>query len=351
MATTIAEYIANITMRGINDGVGLPNTVNSFQVDGKEGLFELPVGGQGDPGPQGEPAWPWKWQGDVADEVALEALREALLGIEQKGYAYRVVSTNTVMYWDGEAWYPFLNAFGAEGPQGAPNELTVGTVTTGAEGSNVSVSITGTPPNQVLNITIPRGGQGAKGDPGGPGPILQADDVDGSVLPQQDYVLAWDEPTQKWRPMPYPGWRGPWGISGGSVSSGSNVSAQVSTLGSITIPAQPVAWRPFVQGQVSCQIHVSTVGEARADVIARIGSTTGQIIGVGPGFPSADHFFARLLPNFQTSLDPSSSVGVVPAGQTTTIYFTLERAGATKSYSWTNSGASFLVWACPVYSP
>lgn len=351
MATTIGEYIASITMRGINDGVGLPNTVNSFQVDGKEGLFELPVGGKGDPGPQGEPAWPWKWQGDVADEVALEALRDALLGPEQKGYAYRVVSSNTVMYWDGETWYPFLNAFGAEGPQGAPNELSVGTVSTGVEGSNVQVTITGTPPNQVLNVTIPRGGKGAKGDPGGPGPISQAADVDVSTPPQQDYVLAWDEADQKWRPMPYPGWRGPWGISGGSISSGSNVAQQVNVLGSITIPAQPVAWRPFVQGQISCQIHVSQLNQARGDVIARIGSTTGQVVGVGPGFPSADHFFARLVPSFLSAVTPDSTVGVIPAGQTATIYFTLERSGGAYNMSWTNSGASFLVWACPVYVP
>jgi hypothetical protein len=64
---------------------------------------------------------------------------------------------------------------GDAGPQGEPgtpgatgpaNTLTVGTVTTGAAGSSVSVSITGTAPNQTLSLTIPRGNTGATGDPG-----------------------------------------------------------------------------------------------------------------------------------------------------------------------------------------
>ena len=59
---------------------------------------------------------------------------------------------------------------GDEGPAstvpGPANNLTVGTVTTGAAGSNVSVTVTGSSPNQAINFTIPRGAQGAKGDPG-----------------------------------------------------------------------------------------------------------------------------------------------------------------------------------------
>jgi len=64
---------------------------------------------------------------------------------------------------------------GAQGPQGLKgdkgdagaagpaNSLTIGTVTTGAAGSNASSTITGTSPNQILNLTIPRGDQGFQG--------------------------------------------------------------------------------------------------------------------------------------------------------------------------------------------
>ena len=71
---------------------------------------------------------------------------------------------------------------GPQGPQGEPgpaNVITIGTVTTGEPGTQAAASITGESPNQVLNITVPRGdtgatgaqgAQGEKGDKGDPGP-------------------------------------------------------------------------------------------------------------------------------------------------------------------------------------
>lgn len=60
----------------------------------------------------------------------------------------------------------FDGADGAPGPTGpmgpAPN-LYVGSVTTGAVGSNASVSISGSSPNYSLSFTIPRGNQGPAG--------------------------------------------------------------------------------------------------------------------------------------------------------------------------------------------
>jgi microcystin-dependent protein len=50
---------------------------------------------------------------------------------------------------------------GPQGIAGPANVLQVGTVTTGAEGSNVSATITGTTPAQTLNLSIPRGDTGA----------------------------------------------------------------------------------------------------------------------------------------------------------------------------------------------
>ncbi len=46
---------------------------------------------------------------------------------------------------------------------GPANELEIGTVTTGAAGSSASATITGTPPTQTLNLTIPRGDTGLTG--------------------------------------------------------------------------------------------------------------------------------------------------------------------------------------------
>lgn len=56
---------------------------------------------------------------------------------------------------------------GPTGPQGPSGTLTVGTVTTGAAGSSVAVTNSGTSTAAVLNFTIPKGD---KGDTGASGP-------------------------------------------------------------------------------------------------------------------------------------------------------------------------------------
>lgn len=56
---------------------------------------------------------------------------------------------------------------GATGPAGPPNSLSIGSVVTGSAGSTASASVTGSSPNQQLNLVIPRGD---KGDIGNTGP-------------------------------------------------------------------------------------------------------------------------------------------------------------------------------------
>lgn len=61
-------------------------------------------------------------------------------------------------------------------PNSKLSGLAVGTVTTGAPGTEVAVSITGTAPAQVLNFTIPRG------DTGAPGNAFAFEIVDGDLF-------------------------------------------------------------------------------------------------------------------------------------------------------------------------
>lgn len=58
-------------------------------------------------------------------------------------------------------------ADGADGEPGPANTLTIGTVTTGEPGAQAAATITGESPNQVLNLTIPRGQQGPAGSGSG----------------------------------------------------------------------------------------------------------------------------------------------------------------------------------------
>lgn len=62
---------------------------------------------------------------------------------------------------NGAAYITDLSgAQGIQGLTGATPNLTIGTVTTGAEGSKATATITGTKENPVLNLTIPKGATG-----------------------------------------------------------------------------------------------------------------------------------------------------------------------------------------------
>ena len=71
---------------------------------------------------------------------------------------------------------PIVGPQGPAGPQGPPGEdgdtptLDIGTVTTGAPGTDAAASITGTAPNYLLNLTIPQGEVGPTGPQGEVGP-------------------------------------------------------------------------------------------------------------------------------------------------------------------------------------
>lgn len=60
----------------------------------------------------------------------------------------------------------FCYVIGPTGPTGISPSLSIGTVTTGAPGTEASASITGNSPDYVLNLTIPEGPTGPTGPQG-----------------------------------------------------------------------------------------------------------------------------------------------------------------------------------------
>lgn len=68
------------------------------------------------------------------------------------------------------AWYAYVDGLVAQAEQAANNGLTIGTVTTGAAGSDASVTISGTSPNKHVDFVIPRGSTGVQGPTGATGP-------------------------------------------------------------------------------------------------------------------------------------------------------------------------------------
>lgn len=91
------------------------------------------------------------------------------------------------------AYWTLIAQKGDTGATGASPTISIGTVSTGAAGSNASATITGTSPNLVLNLTIPRGNTGAQGPQGatgatGPqGPQGPSGVYTGPLKPTADY--------------------------------------------------------------------------------------------------------------------------------------------------------------------
>lgn len=341
--TQVFDDDIEITLRPVSDTVGLPYTVNPMQLVDREALVEIREGAPGPTGGEGPPAWPWIWQGDIADVTALHALN---LGTGDARKAWRVVALNAIYYWTGLDLIPFAAAFGAPGHQGADTALT-GSAVAGPTGSSAAAALTGTPPHQHLEVTFPRGATGDPGDPGAAGRIQDAVDVliDGEHPLGLDYVLAWDTALAKFRPVPNPRLGGPWAIAGSQFSGGSGLNVPSKVVATMTIPAQPTNWRPIVEGGVVALAHVQALGDTRVDLEVRLGDPEGDLIAFGAGVASSNNHRVLIGPRWAFAATPGSTFGVVPANTTTTLYVIARRVVGTGSYSVTTSNAQLIVYA------
>ena len=97
------------------------------------------------------------------------------------------VSTEGVLSWTNKAGLTnpaSVNIKGAKGDTGTAASIMIGSVTTGAAGSNASVTNSGTASNVVLNFTLPRGKDGKDG-----GITVDAALSDTSINPVQNKVV------------------------------------------------------------------------------------------------------------------------------------------------------------------
>lgn len=97
------------------------------------------------------------------------------------------VSSAGVLSWTNKAGLTnpaSVNIKGAKGDTGTAASITIGSVTTGAAGSNASVTNSGTASNAVLNFMLPRGKDGADG-----GVTVDAELSDTSTNPVQNKAI------------------------------------------------------------------------------------------------------------------------------------------------------------------
>ncbi|MBF6350367.1 hypothetical protein IU448_15270 [Nocardia flavorosea] len=329
----------------MSDPIGLPYTVNPLELADRDALIEVREGPTGEMGPQGGPAWPWTWEGDIADFATLEGLP---LTTADARKAWRVVAENAIYVWTGLDWVRFLDAFLAPGRQGPANELT-GAAVAGAVGSSASAQFTGTAPGQVLEITFPRGVTGPAGDPGVAGAIADAEDVADISDASDGSILSWNSADDLWYPVPAPKLAGPWSIAGSQFAAASNVSATERTVATMTIPAQSFAYRPIViAGQINIKAATKALDDPRLIVEVRLGSASGPVIGFGMPIGAPNNTNVLLAPRWEQALTPESTHATVAANQTSTIYVVITRVSGTKTYTVVNQGAQLMIMAQPL---
>ena len=135
----------------------------------KPGVAGTPgaAGAQGPQGPQGTAGVSYK--GAWSASIGYLANDAVVYG----GSTYLALATSMAAQPDisPSAWAILAHAgsAGATGPAGAAATVSVGTVTTGAAGTQAAVTNTGTSTAAVLNFTIPQGAPGASGGGGGGG--------------------------------------------------------------------------------------------------------------------------------------------------------------------------------------
>ena len=95
------------------------------------------------------------------------------------------VATDTSGNIDDSGWFEVTGTDGTDGSDGTAATISVGTVTTGAAGSNATVTNVGTTSAAVFNFTIPRGNTGAAGADGADG-TNGTNGIDGALTPLEE---------------------------------------------------------------------------------------------------------------------------------------------------------------------
>jgi hypothetical protein len=119
-------------------------------------------------------------------------------------------------------------------------------------------------------------------------------------------------------------------------------AAYNSTLGIVPIPAQPFAWRPKINAGT---VVAPSGSDARVDLIARLGSTTGNDVGRGFGIAGVTQGI-----NIISGPPPGSADGWnrVAAGAAATIYLRAEQQAGSATYTTAATLTRFSVKVDPI---
>lgn len=360
---TIGQAVARLILRWDGDAMDYESERRAIiEVTNGVGELFLPRGRQGEKGLDGEPGpgmSPDALFEYATDELAIQNL-PAGFGPLDRGYMILNGPTRTGFFWSGVNWLPVQDVVGAEGPQGPPVSVGVGSVTTSPSGGSATVSLnpSSTSTLKLFDFTLPRGSQGAVGlgQKGEPGDALSgASDVEWPTDgPEDGETLIWDESIQKARWVKFtPGPVGPFSAGPDQFAAINDNSwpNDYKVVLVLNIPPMDFAWHPRCLGY--CDIKVNGI-MARVDLEARLNSASGPLVGRGPGTQITgflENYTTRTLtPAFEGPMTPETSAASVAAGAPAQIYLTMRRIDtlATFGVQTRKDRASFSVWCDPI---
>ncbi|WP_280358109.1 hypothetical protein [Nocardia otitidiscaviarum] len=337
-------FPAHITVHREHDLDGLPILTAAVTVSEDVAALPLPAGPPGPRGRRGRPRTTFHKMGEIADANA----RPTDLGPEDRGKWWHRLDDNGMDVWTGTQWRHSPNAVGPQGPV-APATTIVDIQTENDERYvNPAVEFIGTGAEQRLRVTVPAGLPGPKGPPGASGVITEAEDFDKSTVPVHRGVFAYQGATRKFRAAPPPLGVGPWCWYQNDFTSEQRETTSRLIAGTFTVPAQPFAWRPLVQGHIN-QFAPNGSG---VKTTVRLHHSEGEVL-ADTRSSGGGWVLLPLMPSYgegsaTKTLSPSSTFASVPAGQPANLVVIAERTADSGEIGVSHARASLVVHAQPI---
>lgn len=336
MTADLGVYLGDVLLKAKVYGLATPPGEPPLQqaqlsVVGMDAALGVPAL-QGDPGPAGDPAVPFKWQFPALDSTTeLPTLTNTST---DKGKAYVVKDgggTADIAYWTGLEWKYMVDAFGPGLVGPAPTITVTGELVD--ETAAFEVVQSGTDEAPHLHFQIPA----TPGPPGPSGPWALFDDTESRTAGD---LIVWDATDGKFKPSP------PLEANGiprvrrytqpesmFTAYSGSNASQLISTM---VLPSLDHAYQIDVHGHV--RVGQNVLSSAQVAVVVRLGdATTGQIIGKGlavTGGPCiiSPHYSSQASGQTAYASTPDGTLGRVAGGSEATLYVTAYRENGSGSW-------------------
>ena len=289
-------------------------------------------GDDGDPGRDGTPVQIHR-AAIAGDIPAIGSLSPEWVGHGWRVDGSRDVKMVVEEYPGGPVKFDTLtNYLGDKGDTGAIPSLSVRSVATTDTGNGSVLFEEISPGAYVADFVLRKGETGAASTVPGPAAAVEAatDYEDGGVDAVTGDVLA-KRSDGKWGPRKVFQSPGVYKMAGSdpnflAVNTGNGWAGEYIQIAVRTIPAQPFAWEPEVDGMV----EFFTSANVRIDLECRLGALSGPLLGRGPG-AAISAFTGQWIPRTlvkasdETITVPTSSSTIVPANTAVNIYLIAQK--------------------------